>query len=42
MHDNVAKKPHWFICKQHNFECNTNWQKHIPEAVLGTDEFKLL
>ena len=41
-HDAIASLIHWTLLKQAGVQVQTPWRKHVPTAVLDTNDFKLL
>ena len=42
LHDNVAKKVHWDLCKKNKLDCKEKWYERVPEGVVENEEVKLL
>ena len=38
MHENVAKKIHWDLCKKHDLEHQEKRYDHIPEGAAENDK----
>ena len=41
-HDNVAKRIHWELCKEHASERKERWYDHIPDGTTENDDIELL
>ena len=42
LHDNVAKKVHWDICKKNKLEHIEKQYEHAPEGAVENEEIKVL
>ena len=42
LHDNVAKKVHWNLCKKNEFDYKEKWYEHVPEGAVENEDMKLL
>ena len=41
-HDAIASLIHWTLLKQAGVQVQIPWWKHVPTAILDTNDFKLL